>query len=105
LQPFAAREPRALPIAARLVAVTYDVQARQRLRLGCGLLARGRVVITDRLHGHILCLLLGIPHVLLDNSYGKVRQFHDTWTAGAPRVRWAESAADAVGLARALLEP
>ena len=36
-------------------------------------LRRGKVVITDRLHAHVLCLLLGIPHVLLDNNYGKVR--------------------------------
>ena len=36
--------------------------------------------MSDRLHAHILCLLMGIPHVLLDNTYGKVRSFHETWT-------------------------
>ncbi|PVD31816.1 hypothetical protein C0Q70_07234 [Pomacea canaliculata] len=34
---------------------------------GLSFLQRGRVVITDRLHGHILSVLLGIPHVLIDN--------------------------------------
>jgi pyruvyl transferase EpsO len=77
-------------------------QARQRLRAGCHLLSRGRVVITDRLHAHILCLLHGIPHVLLDNSYGKVRRVHETWTAGAPQVRWATSPQEAIGIARSL---
>ena len=73
LRPLAAREPRSLQLMNRALAAAYDHQARQRLREGCRLLSRGRVVITDRLHAHILCLLLGIPHVLLDNSYGKVR--------------------------------
>ncbi|XP_048247973.1 glucose-6-phosphate/phosphate translocator 2, chloroplastic-like [Haliotis rufescens] len=39
-------------------------------------LQRGRVVITDRLHGHILSTLLGIPHVILDNNYHKVSSYH-----------------------------
>jgi exopolysaccharide biosynthesis protein PssK len=54
-------------------------------------------VITDRLHAHILCLLMDIPHVVVDNSYGKVRSFVETWTAGAPGVRlcrdWSEAGA------------
>ena len=102
LRPFAAREPGRGFVLARALAVAYDLQARQRLRAGCHLLSRGRVVITDRLHAHILCLLLGIPHVLLDNSYGKVRRVHETWTAGAPQVRWATSPQEAIGIARSL---
>jgi pyruvyl transferase EpsO len=103
LRPLAAREPRSLSLMNRALAAAYDYQARQRLQEGCRLLSRGRVVITDRLHAHILCLLLGIPHVLLDNSYGKVRQVHEAWTADAPQVRWAASPADAVAAARSLL--
>jgi len=80
---------------------TYDPLARERLLRGCRLLGRGRVVITDRLHGHILCLLLGIPHVLLDNNYGKLRGFYETWTSGSPLARWADSPAEAVELAEA----
>ena len=38
-------------------------------------------MVTDRLHAHILSLLLDIPHVVLDNSYGKVGGFVDAWTA------------------------
>lgn len=40
--------------------------------------------------------MLGIPHVVLDNSYGKVRSFYETWTRDAPIVRWADTAAEAV---------
>jgi pyruvyl transferase EpsO len=105
LRPLAAREPGRRFVLALALAVAYDQQARQRLRAGCNLLSRGRVVITDRLHAHILCLLLGIPHVLLDNSYGKVRRVHETWTAGASGVRWAASPSEAVAVARSLLRP
>jgi pyruvyl transferase EpsO len=103
LRPFAIREPRSLRVVNRALGDAYDRQARQRLREGCRLLGRGKVVITDRLHAHILCLLLGIPHVLLDNSYGKVRRVHEAWTADAPRVRWAASPDEAVAAARGLL--
>ena len=103
LRPFAVREPRSLRVVNRALGAAYDRQARQRLREGCRLLARGKVVITDRLHAHILCLLLGIPHVLLDNSYGKVRRVHEAWTADAPQVRWAASPDEAVATARSLL--
>jgi pyruvyl transferase EpsO len=39
----------------------YEAAAKARVLRGCRLLSSGRVVITDRLHAHILCLLLGIP--------------------------------------------
>jgi exopolysaccharide biosynthesis predicted pyruvyltransferase EpsI len=103
LRPLAAREPRQLTMVSPILGSAYDLQARRRLRAGCRLLGRGRVVITDRLHAHILCLLLGIPHVLLDNNYGKVRRAFEAWTADAPQVRWASSSAEAVAAARSLL--
>ena len=70
---------------------------------GCSLMASARVVVTDRLHAHILCVLLGVPHVLLDNSYGKVRGFYEAWTSECSFARWADSADEALIEARALL--
>ncbi|MDA0266472.1 MAG: polysaccharide pyruvyl transferase family protein [Cyanobacteria bacterium] len=43
-----------------------------------------RLIITNRLHGHILATLLGIPHVFLPNSYHKNQLFYETWTADLP---------------------
>jgi len=103
VQPLVTRHPRRLGVLRRYSEATFDYQARQRMKFGCALLARGSVVVTDRLHGHILSLLLGIPHVVLDNSYGKVRQFHETWTKSMPHVRWAESPTDARAAAKELL--
>jgi pyruvyl transferase EpsO len=62
--------------------------AEQRLQRGCRLLSRGRQVVTDRLHAHILCLMMGIPHVVVDNNYGKLRSFFEVWTKDAPAVRF-----------------
>src|SRR5262249_11854400 len=44
-----------------------------RLGRGCRLLRRGRTIVTDSLHAHILGLMLGIPTVVTDNNYGKLR--------------------------------
>jgi len=79
-----------------------DAVARQRLVRGCRHLGRGRVVITDRLHGHILALLLGIPHVILDNTYGKLRSFYETWTKGCDLATWANSFPEALEVAHGL---
>ncbi len=75
---------------------TFDRRARQRLHRGIALLSQGRVVITDRLHGHVLSLMMGIPHVLLDNNYGKLRDFYETWTTGGDLVHWATSPEEAL---------
>lgn len=58
----------------------FQRRAEYQLDRGMKLLCSGKTVITDRLHGHILSVLLGIPHVVLDNSYGKVKNFFDLWT-------------------------
>lgn len=86
-------------LVTNLLLHPYDLLARQRLVHGCRLLSRGRAVLTDRLHGHILSLLLEIPHVLLDDRYGKVRSFYETWTKGSALVSWAGSPAEARALA------
>ncbi len=80
----------------------YDLLARQRLIRGCRILSRGRVVMTDRLHGHILSLLLDLPHVVLDNRYGKVRAFYETWTMGCERTHWADSPVEGLEKARSI---
>jgi pyruvyl transferase EpsO len=88
--------------SADALVATCDDLARERLDRGCSILSRGRAVVTDRLHGHVLCLLLGIPHVLLDNNYGKVRGFHETWTRECGLGVWAEGPAEALARARQL---
>ena len=101
--PVAAADGRLSGLASAAAAATFAPLARARLGAGITLLSRGRVVVTDRLHGHILALLLGIPNVLLDNSYGKCRAVWETWTEGLPGASWAADPDSALMAARELL--
>jgi exopolysaccharide biosynthesis predicted pyruvyltransferase EpsI len=71
---------------------------------GMMFLSRGRVVVTDRLHGFILCTLLNIPHVFIDNKQHKLSNYHNTWTHGLENLIMASSSADAVVQAQYLLK-
>jgi exopolysaccharide biosynthesis protein PssK len=86
-----------------LVRRAYEALARDRVEFGLALLSRGRVVITDRLHGHILCVLLGIPHVIHDAGYGKIAGFHAAWTSGSSIVRVSDTQQGALEAALELL--
>ena len=98
-----ARRPRLRWLGWPALAMTQPLLARARMARGVALLSSARVVITDRLHGHIMALLLGIPHVVLDNNYGKVHRFVAEWTAGSPLVRLATSPDEAMAHARSFL--
>jgi pyruvyl transferase EpsO len=52
-------------------------------------------IVTNRLHGHILALLLGIPHVFLPNIYFKNESFYQTWTKDLPGFRFVDNPFDA----------
>jgi pyruvyl transferase EpsO len=95
-------------IAWRDLPWLWDHLAEERTLRGLRMLSRGRVVITNRLHAHLICLLAGIPHVVCDTANGKIFSFRDTWFLGpqalAPsRVRFAASPGVAVEAARSLL--
>lgn len=90
------------PAAGRLK--KYDRLARARLKRGIALLSSGRVVVTDRLHGHIMATLLDIPNVALDNSYRKLGNFIDAWTHDIDVVHVAAAIDEASDLAAALLD-
>lgn len=40
------------------------------------------LVITSRMHGHILSCLLNVPNRIIDNSYGKNSGYFESWTKG-----------------------
>ncbi|GAB2770342.1 polysaccharide pyruvyl transferase family protein [Salinimicrobium soli] len=58
-------------------AASFDLLAKRRFNRGTRILCRGKVVLTDRLHGHIVSTLIGKPQVLLDNHYRKVGNYID----------------------------
>ncbi|HET8634555.1 MAG TPA: polysaccharide pyruvyl transferase family protein [Gemmatimonadales bacterium] len=77
-----------------------DAAAQQRVRRGVRQLSRARAIVTDRLHVHIVSLLLGRPHAVLDNSYGKVRNFVNAFTGGSDLTYLATSLDDGIAWAR-----
>jgi len=86
----------------------WDQLAEDRCLRGCRMLTRGRVTITNRLHAHLMCLLLGQPHVACDVANGKVLAYRNTWArefggGDVPFVRFANSPDEAVDLAAELL--
>lgn len=99
----AAARPALSRATGRVLPRLYDAMADQVLSHGTALLDSADAVVSDRLHAHILCVLLGIPHVMLDNSYGKVGAFHRQWTAVSETTWWAtdpaEALAEAAGIA------
>ena len=74
------------------------------MQRGVSQLKRHRLVITNRLHGHILCILLGIPHVFLSNSYYKNEAFYETWTYQIPFCRYVKDSSQIQIAAQELLE-
>lgn len=68
--------------------------AQQRLRIGISLLSAGRIVVTDRLHAHVLSCLLGIPHVVFNSLDGKVAAMYRTWTYREPLATLLETPAE-----------
>ncbi|WP_380165822.1 polysaccharide pyruvyl transferase family protein [Jannaschia sp. R86511] len=97
------RDARTATLVAPMTAAALEAMCRQVLGQGVGLLSTARVVVTDRLHAHLLCCLLGIPHVVLDNSYGKISALHRLWTSSSETTHWAEDPDQALDLARTLL--
>ncbi len=86
----------------RTLSALYPMLARRHVVRGCRLLQSARLVVTDRLHGHILSLLLGVRHVLIGDRFGKLRGFVDAWTSSSSLMRWADSAEEGAWLARDL---
>lgn len=78
--------------------------AARRLGRGCRLLSSARIIVTNRLHGHLLCVLMDIPHFVSDTVQGKVRAYLETWAAPRQNLVLCASEAEAVARARGYLE-
>jgi exopolysaccharide biosynthesis predicted pyruvyltransferase EpsI len=77
------------PMARRIS--YYDHLANLRIRRGIAQISKGRLLVSDRLHAHIIGTLLDLPQIVLDNNYGKIKRFMDTWQTDWSGVRRAAS--------------
>src|SRR6266567_3137561 len=91
---------------ARLAYRRLDFDARSQARVSRALyiLSLGRMVITDRLHAHIFCLLMGIRHVLVGDESGKNQHFYETWTRDSNLCRFARNPAEGWSMVRSALK-
>ena len=84
-------------VNASYLSVTRDILARAHARLD-----EGRVLVTDRLHPHILALLRTQPCVLLPDKYGKNRAVWEFSSHAYSTLHWADSPGEALAIARDL---
>lgn len=81
----------------------FNAVAWNRFHRGVETLSQGKVVVTDRLHAHILSVLLDIPHVALDNAYGKLGGFIEAWTRDYRGLQRATRMGEAIAKAKDLI--
>ena len=70
------------PRSTRLMAYreqTFRRRAQSLVDRGTVMLSQADYIVSDRLHGHILCLLLGKTHIALDSLSGKVGAYIAQW--------------------------
>lgn len=97
-----AARARVAQAAARFLPRLRDSPMRERVDRCCSLLGNGHVVITNRLHAHLLCTLLHVPHVVCDGIDGEISAYRDSWHDADPLAHFAASPHAAVALAREL---
>lgn len=79
-----------------LINYGYKEKSVSRTLDGMAFLSRANIVITNRLHGHILLTLLGISHIVMGDSFGKLLNFRKTWTASCSLSNWYDDFSDAL---------
>ena len=94
--------PMLAPIANPQISACYDRVSRYVLETGNVRLDTGKVLVTDRMHPHVLAALRSQPSVLLPDRYGKNRAVYDYSSCDYGTVHWADTPEQALDLARAL---
>jgi exopolysaccharide biosynthesis predicted pyruvyltransferase EpsI len=89
-------------IANSQIAASYDRFARYVLASGNRKLDTGKVLVTDRMHPHILCALRSQHSVLLPDRFGKNRAVYEYTSRNYSTVHWADTHEEALELARTL---
>jgi exopolysaccharide biosynthesis protein PssK len=95
---------RAMRLRAQVARGAHASFSRLRLERALEQVARHRVVITDRLHAHLISCAARRPNVVLDSLDGKVGAYFETWSKELGFATRAAGRPEAADLALALLE-
>lgn len=90
------------PIANRQIVNSYNRFSRFVINSGNRRLDTGKVLVTDRLHPHMLAALRSQHSVLLPDRFGKNKAVFDYTSRFYSTVHWANTPQEALELARAL---
>ena len=91
------------PYVNRPIPDLYRLASQRVLDYGNRLLDDGKVLVTDRMHPHVLTALRGQHAVLLPDKFGKNRAVYDHYTRELPTVHWANTPSEGLKLARELV--
>ena len=91
-----------LPMTNTVVSASYRAISQQLISHGNDMLDQGKVLVSDRVHPHILAALRSQPCVLLPDQFGKNRAVWECSTRGYSTIHWADEPAQALEIARAL---
>jgi exopolysaccharide biosynthesis predicted pyruvyltransferase EpsI len=94
--------PMLLPMTTAVVSASYRAISQQLISHGNDVLDQGRVLVSDRMHPHILAALRSQHCVLLPDQFGKNRAVWEYSTRGYSTIHWADEPAQALDIARAL---
>jgi pyruvyl transferase EpsO len=72
----------------------YNRRSFEIARQGARQISPYRAVVTDRLHAHILCTLMGIPNVVIPGPHPLVEALYRTWTHRIPFCRFVSKPSD-----------
>jgi exopolysaccharide biosynthesis predicted pyruvyltransferase EpsI len=98
------RAPMLDSISNPQISACYERFARYVLASGNRRLDTGKVLVTDRMHPHILAALRSQPCVLLPDRFGKNRAVYEYSSHAFSTVHWADTPAEALERARALVK-
>jgi len=93
----------AMRLRGRFAFGAHGAVSRLRSEPGLEQIGRHRVVVTDRLHGHLLACLARRPNVIVENLDGKVGAYYETWSKELGLTTKASGPREASALARTLL--
>jgi exopolysaccharide biosynthesis predicted pyruvyltransferase EpsI len=72
-------------VVQRLIASLNDINIAGALKM----YSSAKLIVVDRLHAHVLAILLGINHVALDNNYQKIGAVFQDYTGKFSTARYA----------------
>lgn len=95
------RSPRASPGVLNALNFTYSGLAALNVSAAIDQFHGAPYLITNRLHAHILATLMGMPHWVADNNYGKIGGIFREYSGKFSTAHWADSLAEALAIAEA----